>query len=218
MKIASFDDFNTPKSTRIDSFYATEIVTSLDNYLTYKVYPKGYRISFSSASQSNIYLFTDGVISLYRQPDDILIEILDSPTMRGIIPIPDTSHTIYVMQAITPIKMATISTEQFYSLLSQLQLWECFAKHLQLVSGMAAEVIFKLTSPSIYDIVRLQLYELMSKPKYIRECITAENYIKSKTRISRATIMRILTGLKKGGYVSLERGVLKNITRLPKKF
>lgn len=73
----------------------------------------------------------------------------------------------------------------------------------------------KLSSPSAYNIVRLQLYELIAKPDSILSSITAENYIRSKTRLSRSSLMRILSELKNDGYIVIDRGVLKRIIRLP---
>lgn len=207
-----------PKSTRVNSIYSTEIIEKMSPRVVFQTYPTGHRITFSASNQLKIYLFRTGVISVYRQPDDILLELIEAPTLRGIIPIHASSQSVFILKAITPIEMATIDNEHFYQLITELQLWESFAKHLQQVSSMSVEILFKLISPSVFDIVRLQLYELMEKPESIREGISAESYVRGKTRVSRSAIMRVLSDLKNGGYITIENGILKNINQIPKKY
>jgi hypothetical protein len=45
---------------------------------------------------------------------------------------------------------------------------------------MVVERMFKLISPTTYNVVRHQLYELINLPEDVRETILAENYIRSK--------------------------------------
>lgn len=212
------DHSRGPHSTRISPQYAIEIIEKISPYITFKDYPIGHRISYSATKQSHVYLLRTGVVSLYRQPDDILLDILEAPMLRGIFPLHDMSQSVFTFKAITPIEMAVVSRKDFDNLLSQLDLWQTFASHLQLVSSMMTEILFKLISPTAFDVVRLQLYELMAKPEYIRESITIESYIKGKSRISRSAIMRVLSELKKGGYITYENGILKSINYIPNKY
>ena len=82
----------------------------------------------------------------------------------------------------------------------------------------AAEVLFKLVSPTVFEQVRYQLFELMSKPQTLRESITAENYIRGKTRLSRSAVMNVLSALKAGGYITILNGHLKEIKHIPAQF
>lgn len=75
-----------------------------------------------------------------------------------------------------------------------------------------------LNSPTAYEILRFQLLELMSEPVEFRENISAAQYIQQKTRLSRSSIMKILSQLKQGGFVRLENGTLKEICHLPLKY
>lgn len=212
------EHYREPNSTRVPPQYAIEILEKMLPHITFKAYPVGYRISYSATKQSHVYLLRKGVISLYRQPDDILLDIFEASMLRGIIPLHDMSQSVFTFKAITSIEMAIVDRQKFENLLNQLDLWQTFASHLQLVSSMMTEILFKLISPSAFDIVRLQLYELMAKPEYIRETITIESYIKGKSRISRSAIMRILSELKKGGYITAENGILKKINYIPQKY
>ncbi|WP_414714013.1 helix-turn-helix domain-containing protein [Scandinavium sp.] len=52
----------------------------------------------------------------------------------------------------------------------------------------------------------------------MRERILVENYIRDKTNISRSRIMRIHSNLKAGGYILMDRGILKDISNIPLKY
>ncbi|HDR2347354.1 helix-turn-helix domain-containing protein, partial [Enterobacter kobei] len=52
----------------------------------------------------------------------------------------------------------------------------------------------------------------------IRLNTTAAAYIKSRTYLSRSGIMRILSELRTGKYITMERGVLLDIHHLPRKY
>ena len=69
-----------------------------------------------------------------------------------------------------------------------------------------------------YEIVRVQLQELMSEPAEYRHDVSAAQYIQQKTSLSRSSIMKILAQLKKGGYISIENGILLTIEHLPLKY
>lgn len=207
-----------PVSTRVDSTHLTILLDTLDPYLTYRVTPVGKRLNISADNQSECFIIRKGAISLYRQPDDILVEIIESPTLRGIIPVHKSSQSLHILRVVESAEIATLDKELFYSLLTKHNLWKPFAMHLLLVASMAAEVLFKLVSPSAFEQVRFQLYELMSKPQTLRESITAVDYIRGKTRLSRSAVMNTLSALKKGKYIIIENGHLKEIKHIPTHF
>lgn len=128
---------------------------------------------------------------------------------------PNESEAWCILKVIEPSEIAKIDSEKFYTLLTDLQLWEVYARHLQVTATVITEHLFKLISPTIFEVVRQQLYELMAEPASVRESMTAEMYIRSKTRVSRASIMRILTGLKSNGHIIIRNGILKEILHLP---
>jgi len=45
-----------------------------------------------------------------------------------------------------------------------------------------------------------------------------EYLIRDKTRLSHSGVLNILAGLKAGGYIVLDKGVLKEVKKLPEKY
>lgn len=211
-------ELSGPVSSRIDDTYMKILFETLQPYLTYVSYQSGKRISFSANRQMDCFFIRKGAITLYRQPDDILLDVIEAPTIRGTIPVHSASQSMYVMRAIDTVEIATLDKEEFHALLTKHNLWETYARHLQLIASIAAEILFKIASPTVFQVVRYQLYELMSKPHEIRQAITAESYIRGKTRLSRSAIMNTLSALKTGGYISIENGHLMSIKCIPTQF
>lgn len=199
----------------VDTVNLNEIIHKLNNILEYSIYPEGKRFSMSVKQQSSIYIIRSGSISCHRQPNDILLDLLHAPIIRGILPIHQYSDSIYMIKVIKQAEIAIVNSERFYGLLTEHNLWEPFARHMQQLATIVSETMFKLSSSSAFEIVRFQLYELMSKPLHIRESITAENYISSKTRLSRSAIFRVIADLKLGDYIVIENGILKEIKFIP---
>ncbi len=202
----------------VDNTYCNILLQKMSPWLEYKTYAAGHRFTRSVKEQSKCYIVRTGAVSVHRQPDDILIDYIPAPTIRGIIPIPDEFESLYVIKIFEEAEIAIIDIDIFEILLSELNLWEPFARHLQLLAGLAPEVIFRLNSRRIYEAVRMQLYELMAKPESIREQIIVENFIRAKVQASRSAVMHILSELRKGEYVVIENGVLKSVNSIPERF
>lgn len=66
--------------------------------------------------------------------------------------------------------------------------------------------------------IRQQLIKLMEEEEGYRYSVTAERYIREKTRLSRSGVMRILAALKTGGFIEMEEGKLIKINKLPAKY
>lgn len=209
---------NFAAPTIIDSTHCRVIIDKLEPWLTYLSYPAGKRFVRDSNHQDECYVIRKGGVSIHRQPDDMLIDYIVAPTLRGLLPVREDFPAIYILKTIDESEIAILDKAVFYNLLSELQLWESFAKHLLEIICIMPEVLARLNTHSVYESVRVQLIELMSKPIFIRESITAEKFIREKTRASRSSVMHILSNLKKGGYIILDNGILKEIKSLPNRY
>jgi DNA-binding IscR family transcriptional regulator len=69
-----------------------------------------------------------------------------------------------------------------------------------------------------YELIRQSLMTLMAKKETLRQTINTCDYIQEKTHISRSRVMKILSDLKIGNYIEIERGVLIKINKLPKTY
>jgi len=58
----------------------------------------------------------------------------------------------------------------------------------------------------------------MYETEEVRNNITVVSYVMNRTFLSRSTIMKILAQLKTGGYIAMEKGILKTINRIPSRY
>ena len=114
--------------------------------------------------------------------------------------------------------MSRLPLERFNLLIERFVLWESLCKLLIYTASRVYEHSTLISQLSSYEIIRFQLHELILESERIRNSITAANYIKNRTYLSRSGIMRIIAGLRDGGYIELNRGILVAINHLPLKY
>jgi hypothetical protein len=71
---------------------------------------------------------------------------------------------------------------------------------------------------STYELIRLNLISLMNEDEALSDHVNVSDYILEKTRLSRSRVMKILGDLRIGGYIEINRGILKKINKLPEKY
>jgi CRP-like cAMP-binding protein len=122
------------------------------------------------------------------------------------------------VRALETSEIGMLALASFNQIIANDNLWEHFARLLMYSASRVYEHCAMISQLSAYDIICTQLVELMQEPESIREHTTAANYIKSRTWLSRSGIMRILSELRTGGYITMQRGVLQEINHLPLKY
>lgn len=206
-----------PSSILRKSEYAQPLIDHLKRNSEVKNILPRRRLSMQVGKERFCYLLLKGCVTIHRRSDDLMMLTVASPAVIGISNLLQMQMDGYIKALVTCdiviLKMATV-----YDIISANQLWEPLAKHMMVVATKLFESSSQLSAPSAYDIVRAQLNELFNEDPGIRNNITAERYIRDKTHLSRSGVMRILAGLKAGGYIEMHRGILTNIVKLPEKY
>ncbi|MDY0923354.1 helix-turn-helix domain-containing protein [Leclercia sp. CFBP8987] len=175
------------------------------------------RLSMQIGEERFCYLILKGRVTVHRRSDDLAMATVTAPSLVGIGNLQQMLMDGYI-KTLVPCDIAILKMATVYDIISANQLWEPLAKHMMVIAGKLFESSEQLSAPSAYDIVRAQLNELINEAPMVRNNITAERYIREKTHLSRSGVMRILAGLKAGGYIEMQRGVLINIVKLPEKY
>jgi len=162
------------------------------------------------------FLLLSGSVALHRRGDGIILNSESAPFVLGV----SNQHTnghMYV-RALETSEIGMLALASFNQIIANDNFWEHFARLLMYSASRVYEHCAMISQLSAYDIICTQLVELMQEPESIREHTTAANYIKSRTWLSRSGIMRILSELRTGGYITMQRGVLQEINHLPLKY
>ncbi|RJT27982.1 winged helix-turn-helix transcriptional regulator [Buttiauxella izardii] len=197
------------------SLYTEEFIRKLTPYVEFKLSPAGQVYPFVTNGRLNCYLIRTGSISVYYS-GGILIGGRPAPFIFGLGEF-DTASSLY-FSTNEPCEIAESSRDAIFDIIEKDNLWQNLSVHMRFVSNMLLNYATILHAPSAYEIIRMQLLKLINEPESLRESITAEKYIRSKTHLSRSGIMRILSALKLGEYIVIEEGVLKEVRHLPTKY
>ncbi|WP_039029626.1 winged helix-turn-helix transcriptional regulator [Leclercia adecarboxylata] len=199
------------------SDYAQQLVDYLKRDAGVKQILPRRRLSMQIGEDRFCYLILKGRVTVHRRSDDLAMATVTAPSLVGIGNLQQMQMDGYI-KTLVPCEIAILKMATVYEIVSANQLWEPLAKHMMVVAGKLFESSEQLSAPSAYEVVRAQLNELINEDPAMRNNITAERYIREKTHLSRSGVMRILAGLKEGGYIEMQRGVLVNIVKLPEKY
>ncbi|MHA0936078.1 helix-turn-helix domain-containing protein [Enterobacter kobei] len=177
---------------------------------------RGETVHYYKDDIRQCFLLLQGSVALHRRGDGIVLNSESTPFILGVSSQFSSEH-LYV-RALETAEIARVPLESFNQIVSQHNLWEHFSKLLIYTASRVYEHCAQISQMSAYDIIRFQLVELMQEPDAIRLNTTAAAYIKSRTYLSSSGIMRILSELRTGKYITMERGVLLDIHHLPRKY
>jgi CRP-like cAMP-binding protein len=201
-----------------DDFTATvKLFEKLSPYVSFDVVIPGTRLYLFKEGESYCYLIRSGICKLHHGPDEILINTMYIPSIIGVGGVLAANGALF-LQTHTSAEVAIVKTQDIRQIIARFNLWELLSRHIYRVTNRFFMLSSYLNSPTAYEILRFQMLELMDEPTEFRESISAAQYIQQKTRLSRSSIMKILSQLKQGGFVKLENGILKEICHLPLKY
>ncbi len=177
---------------------------------------KGEVVHYYEADVRQCWLLLKGSVALHRRGDGVVLNSESAPFMLGVSSQLCSEH-LYA-RALEDSEVARMPLELFNQIVANDGLWEYFSRLLIYTVSRIYEHCSQISQMSAYDIIRVQLVELLQEPDSVRLNTTAAAYIKSRTYLSRSGIMRILSELRTGGYITMQRGVLLDIHHLPQKY
>lgn len=178
---------------------------------------KGEILRYHSGKNRICYLLLEGSVTLNRRGDGMVLNSEQSKFILGVSNQFSHSENLYIRINENAV-LSRLPLERFNLLIESFGLWESLCKLLVYTASRVYEHCTLISQMSSYEIIRYQLMELMNESERIRGNITAANYIKSRTYLSRSGIMRILAELRDAGFIQLNRGILVMINDLPIKF
>ena len=194
-----------------------KMVEYLQPYSTEMIYPKGAVIRYTVDNIRYCFLLHKGSVALHRRGDGMVLNSESTPFVFGISNQLSNEEHMYI-RALDECCVGQIPLAKANEIIAKHNLWESLSHLVIYTTGRIYDHCMAVTQMSAYDIIRFQLLELMGEPDSIRLHITAANYIIDRSYLSRSGIMRILSELRTGGYIIMEKGVLMEVRHLPLKY
>ncbi|MBM3070836.1 helix-turn-helix domain-containing protein [Enterobacter sp. RHBSTW-00994] len=202
---------------RRGSPYAREFISHLQPFCQVQSCVQGKQLDFQVNGQGMCYLILEGSVAVYRRKDTMLLSTATSPAIFGVSNLAGIFLNDYLI-TLKPCLLGVMTTDDVSAVIKEKDLWCLLSKQLMYVCNRLYHNIMPQNALTAYDVIRHQLTELMSEEESFRLSITAEQYIRDKTHLSRSGTMRILAALKAGNYVKMEEGRLIRINKLPAKY
>ena len=170
-----------------------------------------------TADSQYVHVMVSGEIEIRRHSDELSMFTMRQAGFLGISAIYNTASRMYGLVRDTTI-IRTIRRDEFERLISEKNLWPEFSQYLIWYIDILSKRDDILVARSAYSIVREFLLEINDLIVHQNRDINVYDYIQEYTSLARSTIIKILSDLKKGHYIVVEKGKLINITSLPERY
>lgn len=164
-----------------------------------------------------INLIIEGEFDIYRQ-DGIILTTGRAPSVIGLAECLRKNGHHYTV-ARTGCKIITLPREEGLDILDQQGLWRYVSEFLAWQIILLAVRDEQLSNVDAYSMIRNKILELAMLPGAQTEKINMVTYIEERTSLSRSFIHGILSELRKGNYITTEKGRLLAVTKpIPLKY
>ena len=199
-----------------------EFIT-LDKHLNllgmrFKISPGQIVLSDHLVQREMTVVLQKGTVSIRRENQKILLGLVQGPMIFGLGAAASTVHNEYTLTAETDCSGYYLPAKDSLQCLEQNQLWREAFYWMTWQIRLLELRDQQLVGTNHYQQIRSTLFMMMSWDENIRGHIGVLNYIQQRTGISRSVIAEVLSALRKGDYIQMEKGKLVGVTRLPSEY
>ncbi len=174
----------------------------------------GQRFQFDLSDDKMCFLLYKGTCHIKRYSDSQLLSTVKAPSIVGLRNIPSRLF----IQSSTPVEYIHMPTADFLSHVDKNDHWKPLSFLLIYVNSRFNEFLEQNVAVSAYELTRNLLHMLYTEDFEIRATCSAARYIQDRSKLSRSSIMKILSALNAGGHIVIKRGLLIKINNLPEKY
>lgn len=174
-------------------------------------------INYNTNKVRQCFLLHKGSVSLYRMVDGMVLNTESAPYVFGMST--QLTHADYLyIRVHDAAEISMLSIDRANEIIEEHNLWKNLAYLLIYTATRVYDHCTKISALTSYDVIRYQIYELMSETESVRRSVTIVKYVQDRTFLSRSGIMKILAELKKGDYIVTDKGMLVHINHIPLKY
>ncbi|MEB6380590.1 helix-turn-helix domain-containing protein [Leclercia adecarboxylata] len=159
-----------------------------------------------------------GSLSIHRQQDDLLVEMVAAPYIFGINAGMMGCSTEYLLVTQSPCTGFYLPAPCARYLIQQAGLWSdafCWLSWHHRVMEIRDK---QLVGNNSYSQIRSTLLDMAQWDETLRMRVGVMNYIQRRTRISRSVVAEVLAALRQGNYITMDRGKLVSVNHLPAEY
>lgn len=166
---------------------------------------------------TSFFYVSSGFVSVYRKNEDVLLGHLHAPIFFGVNYLYDVYFPVYFTGGVGAV-IYKGEVDVLLKVIRENHLEECLLYvMISNVNELYRRDLISGKSDS-YQIIKSILLHYIDKPLDFRMQFGIASIIIKLTGLSRSHVMRILSELKKGGYIETKEGKLISVSDLPEKF
>lgn len=177
-------------------------------------------VYFSEGKDNHyVYFVIDGNFKILRDPDGMCIVADCAPFIFGTsIMLQGLHASSYAIIPEEKCRVYRVPCEEAKRRINIFNLWYDVADILAYIIQVFIRRDKYLAGVDAYTMIKFFLMRINELDPEERMCINVEKFIHQHTHLSRSGIMKILSALRVGGYITMERGCLVEINNLPKSY
>ncbi|HCM3123872.1 winged helix-turn-helix transcriptional regulator [Klebsiella aerogenes] len=180
----------------------------------------GEEFSLYTEQSTRIVLLESGIFSICRSDRGLNVLSVFAPSLAGLIDSYGVTYDVptrpeHFLIAETECRGRAVSLADFIKVTDECNLWHDVARFLAYRLMVMNVRDRELVGVDSYLKVRALLIEIAAYNDEYRQSINVLNFIQRRTGISRSRTMKLLSELRKGGYINIDGGRLLGIKKLP---
>lgn len=177
----------------------------------------GQRFSLQQDEDRLCFILFKGTGIVKRASDSMVLSTIHGPCIIGLHDIFHVTAEVQI-SATDDVEYSLISTVEVLRWAEEKSQWKNLCYMLILSATRLSDYLKETVGISNYMLVCNLLNSLCNESFEIRATTTALEYIQDRSMLSRSGIMKMLSALRSGGYIVINKGLLVKINSLPKKF
>ncbi|KMV35932.1 helix-turn-helix domain-containing protein [Franconibacter pulveris 1160] len=165
--------------------------------------------------QDNIIIIIEGEWGLQRHSDRILLGQMSGAYVVFLLP--ELNYSDLEFTTDSRFSYVICNRADFYKFISVNNLWEDLYYVMQYTASILNIKLQIMLSCDLYSVIKHYLREINNNPE-LKGQVNVCDYITRRSGFSKSGTMMILSELKKGNYIDIERGRLIKIKSLPSGF
>lgn len=175
----------------------------------------GNKENMSLLDNDSVMVIIEGEWGLQRHSDKIILGQMTGPYI--IFLLPELNYIDLEFTHDSRFSYVLCKRSDFYSFISASNLWEDLYFIMQYTASLLNIKLQIMLSCDLYSVIKYYLREIDNNPE-LRGQVNVCDYITRRSGFSKSGTMMVLSELKKGNYIIIERGRLKKIKSLPSGF
>ena len=160
-------------------------------------------------------VISQGSVSINRNPGNIMFGMSQSPAIFGLVGAIMKIQQDYTITTESDCRGYYLPVQDTLHCLTRYQLWREALYWVTWQHRMLEIRDAQLIGSSNYQQIRSTLLVMAKWNDNLRARVGVMRFIQHRTNISRSVIAEVLSALRKGNYIQMEKGKLVSITRLP---